>query len=561
MIAVWQQGEVIYVKPETERERLAASAIGAGQFLPKYGVFRFPATPMYAGRILETVGPERLDDPTAPRYDPGVHRLITQYRRVTRQNRQHATKTYPWPDSVTTPWQHQQDAYDFLRGLFENGQNAGAVFSAMGTGKSNVVVALAQALELKRVLIVAPKSMLESWPDTFRNHAGMDEAFPLTGTIKSRAVELWNRAKGNPDTPRVFVTNYAAVWQGKLGATVSEIEWDLIVLDESQHIKSPGGKASNFLYRIGQRARYRMIMTGTPLHHSPLDVFAQYRFLDPAIFGTSFARFKQRYAVEINAGKFLRVVGYQNEAELSQKMYRIAFRVEDDVLDLPLMPPVNDRLIDLEPATRRAYDQFERDLVLEVGKGAVTASNVLVRFLRLQQITSGYLPLTDDDTGETSTHHVGTEKYDALLELLDEFPQDRPIVVFARFRHDLERINEAARASGRDYLELSGSRNQWREWQEQRTGNEVLGVQVASGSSGIDLTRSNYAVYYSTGFSLGDYRQSVARLQRPGQTKPVFVYHLTARNTIDTKVRRAIKNNEAITTAILDEMRRGDYDD
>jgi SNF2 family DNA or RNA helicase len=242
-------------------------------------------------------------------------------------------------------------------------------------------------------------------------------------------------------------------------------------------------------------------------------------------------------------------------------MFRIAFRVEDDVLDLPLMPPVNDRLIDLEPATRRAYDQFERDLVLEVGKGAVTASNVLVRFLRLQQITSGYLPLTDDDTGETSTHHVGTEKYDALLELLDEFPQDRPIVVFARFRHDLERINEAARASGRDYLELSGSRNQWREWQEQRTGNEVLGVQVASGSSGIDLTRSNYAVYYSTGFSLGDYRQSVARLQRPGQTKPVFVYHLTARNTIDTKVRRAIKNNEAITTAILDEMRRGDYDD
>jgi hypothetical protein len=267
--------------------------------------------------------------------------------------------------------------------------------------------------------------MVETWPETFKSHGAMNEAYPLVGSLKDRAAELWRLAKNDRETPRVFVTNYAAVWQGKLGATVADIEWDLIVLDESQHIKSPGGKVSNFLYRIGQRAGYRIIMTGTPLHHSPLDVFAQYRFLDTAVFGTSFARFKAQYAVEVNAGKFLRVVGFKNETELADKMHAIAFRVSDDVLDLPESPPANDRLIDLEPATRKVYDQFERDLVLEVGTGAVTASNVLVRFLRLQQITSGYLPLIDDDTGEASTHPVGNEKYAALLELFDRLSCSR----------------------------------------------------------------------------------------------------------------------------------------
>lgn len=295
--------------------------------------------------------------------------------------------------------------------------------------------------------------------------------------------------------------------------------------------------------RLGLKPRRKLCLTGTPMPHSPLDVYGQYRFLDPGIFGTSFARFKARYAV---FGGFhnKQVKGYQNQDELQKRFYSIAFRVEKrDVLDLP---PVthNVRFCELGAATRKVYNEMEYTFYTEVKEHVITASNALVKLLRLQQVTSGHI----EEIGD-----LGWEKTKLLEDVLEDFQQDEAVVVFCRFDRDLDRVRDVAHRSGREYYELSGRARGLGAWQASKSG-DILGVQIRSGGVGIDLTRARYAIYYSLGFSLGDYDQSLARLDRPGQTRPVSYYHLVAKNTVDQKVYQALRDRQDAVKAVLDEF-------
>src|SRR5262249_16192811 len=133
----------------------------------------------------------------------------------------------------------------------------------------------------------------------------------------------------------VAVVNYEAAWQEPMGALLLATKWDLVILDESHRVKAPGGKASMFCASLRKSAAARLCLTGTPMPLSPLDLYAQYRFLDPGIFGTSFAAFRNRYAVMGGYGGH-EVLGFDEERmpELNDRMYSIGFRVmADDVLD------------------------------------------------------------------------------------------------------------------------------------------------------------------------------------------------------------------------------------
>lgn len=460
-----------------------------------------------------------------------------------------------WPRGMKRqPWQHQYDAYEKLGSLWYRGQPGTALYSGMGTGKSLVAVSLLRAFDFRRTLIISPRSMVEEWPDMLANESlGYFEGLPLLGSLSSR-VELLNAHTPRRD-PLVFVTTVDAFWRADLGERLASLPWDCIIVDESQRIKGAGSKSSRFAHLLGKRTPYRLAMTGTPLHDKPLDVYGQYRFVDSRIFGTNFAKFKARYAIEEYLGRGIsRVVGYQNEPELSEKIYSIAFRVDDSVSDLP---PVHyiDRRVRLEDSTMRLYRKLEREFVLDFGEAGTTITpNVLAKLLRLQQITSGYVTVEDAEGTETEKE-LSTEKRVALGELLEEIDSAKPVVVFARFSRDLANIRSVAEIAGRPYYEQSGNRNQWRDWRA-ASDNGVIGVQLQAGSAGIDLTRSPYAVFYSHSFSRGDYEQAVKRVSRPGQTETTFVYHLLARDTVDTKIRRALHEKGEISRAILDEYRR-----
>lgn len=382
--------------------------------------------------------------------------------------------------------------------------------------------------------------------------ANMMPVLLTEGTGKKRAETLAKALALAAGRTLVVIVNYDAVWRGDLAAGVAGVKWRGIVLDESHRIKAPAGKASRWLFNLAKKQPLakRVLLTGTPLPHSPLDIWAQYRFLNPAIFGTSYTAFRARYA-DCDRMFPSKVRRWINQEELTRKIDEHAWRVTaDEVLTLP--EALHETIpVTLSPATLRFYRELEREMVAAVDAGTVTADNALVKMLHLQQATSGRMRL---DGEEVPSLIDGTPaKRAALAEWLGDLPADEPVVVFARFRGDLEDIEATAADLGRPYSEVSGRRAKTlTEWQQGRT--TILGVQIQSGGVGIDLTRARFAAYYSLGYSLGDYEQSLARLHRPGQQRCVRYYHLVARGTIDETVYKALRERRDVVESVLSRL-------
>jgi hypothetical protein len=320
-----------------------------------------------------------------------------------------------------------------------------------------------------------------------------------------------------------------------------------LLVHNSHRIKAHNSQISKYAAKLGRKAKRRLCLTGTPLAQSPLDLFGQFRFLDPGLFGTSWHHFSNRYAIKGNPYIPQQITGYKNQEELQERFRLISYRCKaSDVLDLPEALH-EERTCELSPAARKAYKEIEEELIADLGTGVVTASNALVRLLRLQQITSGFL--VEDETEKI--HRLDESKLTVLSDILEDIGGE-PLVVFCRFRHDLEVVRTLAELKKLRYGELSGtSKGGLTDRGEMSPSIDVLGCQIQSGGVGIDLTRARYAVYYSLGFSLSEYEQSLARLHRPGQKRNVVYYHLIAENTVDRRVYSALRARKDVIEAVL----------
>lgn len=419
------------------------------------------------------------------------------------------------------PWKHQDDASSWAKR-----RKASMLALDMGTGKSLIaIMTVCKSVQMVPVLLGR-------------------------GSTKARA-DKFRKATMSGCDGLVVVVNYESVWRGELAKLIGKHKWKAIVLDESHRIKAPGGKASRWLAslaRANPQARL-LCLTGTPMPHSPLDLYGQFRFLDPSIFGTSFARMRARYADcdPIFPGKVRR---WLRQDELTSLLDQNSFRVTaDEVLDLP--DSLHERInVTLSPKARKFYDALERDMVAEINGGHVVVSNALTKLLRLQQATGGHSML---DGGEQTFHIDGTPAKRLALEgWLEDVPVNEPLVVFCRFRSDINEVIAACKATGRTWSELSGVADTLAQWQAGDT--DVIVVQIQSGGVGVDLTRAAYCVYYSLGFSLGDYEQSLARLRRPGQTRCVRYYHLVTENTVDELVYDALSKRKKVVDEVLTKL-------
>ena len=440
----------------------------------------------------------------------------------------------------TTLWEHQQRAVDFAK------DKTGAMLAMdMGTGKSLTTLALIDRWEPERILILAPLSVLGVWRREFERHLpGAYRVLVLdSGDTKKKARQLADACAINK--PLAVVTNYESAWREALKERIFSTPFDLIVFDESHRVKAPGGKASWFAKELSKRVPRRLALTGTPMPHSPLDLYAQYRALDTSIFGTSYNRFKLRYA-EMGGYQGKQVTGFTRQDEMQAKFRQIAFQVtKEEALDLPEQVHVS-LTCRLCPTAQAHYKSMERNFYIELERGEVTAGNALVKLLRLQQMTSGYL--TDDDGVE---HAVDESKENLLREVLSDIPRKQPVVVFTRFRRDLDTVRRVAHEQRRVYGEVSGRAKALTEHGCFKPDIDLMGVQIQSGGVGIDLTRASVAIYFSMGFSLGDYMQSLSRLHRPGQEHKVTYYHLIAEGTVDEKVYVALQNRQNVVNEIL----------
>jgi SNF2 family DNA or RNA helicase len=233
-------------------------------------------------------------------------------------------------------------------------------------------------------------------------------------------------------------------------------------------------------------------------------------------------------------------------ARIDDHVYRVK---ADDVLSLPEILHV-EMPVKLSKTGRDYYERLEEDMTatLETGE-TVTAANKLVVVTRLQQATSGYAVT---DGGEQVL--IDSSKAAAIREWLEDLPPSEPVVIFCKFISDIDAVEEILTKLGRSYSELSGRKKQLASWQQGDT--VALVVQQQAGGVGVDCTRACYGAYFSLSHSLGDYEQSLARLRRPGQTRPCRIYHFVAENTVDQAIYAALQDKRDVVEEVLSRLQR-----
>ena len=439
-----------------------------------------------------------------------------------------------------------------------DGKGFGLLFE-MGCGKSLTAIAIAGAMyqrgKVRRVLVAAPGSVVSVWEHELSQFADFDYTFSsILGTKPQRLKKLAALEEIGSGLLWAGI-NYESTFRDGIFEALMEYQPDLVICDESQRIKNFKAQQTKSMLDIGGRAKYRLVLSGTPVQQNAQDIFSQWQFLDETIFGDNFYAFANRY---LRKGGFggKQILGTKNEEELTQRMHSIAYRVtKDQALDLP--PETYEyHKVQLTPQERKLYDEMRRNAVVELkSDDKVQATTVLTKLLRLQQIAGGFL--RSDEDGRLV--QIGSSKLDALSDILDDYSvhEGRKLVIFARFLPELDAINALAESKGLEYRCITGEvpiqeRGRMVDEFQNQDDIKIFIAQLQTAGLGITLHAASVAVFYSLGFNYADYQQALARIHRKGQHHPCTYIILEAENTVDQKILEALNKKGDIARDLCD---------
>lgn len=432
-----------------------------------------------------------------------------------------------------------------------------ALLMEMGTGKSLTAIAitgaLSQAGRIRRVLIVAPLSILGVWEEEFQKFAAFPYALAVLSGTSAKKLDTLRHMNGT--ALQVVVVNYESAW--RLEKALTAWHPDLIIADEGHKIKTHNIAASKAMHRMGTKASYRLLLTGTVITNKAIDVFSQYKFLNPAIYGNSFYAFRNRYFDMVGYGNHTPVLKKSMEGELTEKLHSISYRAtKAECLDLPETTDVI-RQIELEPAALRIYRGLVKESYAELAGGEVTATNILTRLLRLSQLTGGFLG--NDETA--AVEQVSAAKLSALEDILDgAMAEGKKLVIIARFIPEIRAICKLLEKRGLGYSCITGEvKNRDEQVARFQKEPEVMAFvgQIATAGLGITLTAASTMVFYSLDYSMSNFEQTKARIHRVGQRMPCTYLYLVARGTVDEKVLAALESKADLARTLVDDYRSG----
>ena len=465
----------------------------------------------------------------------------------------------------TTPYQHQLNALalSWERPYF-------AYFMEMGTGKSKVLIDNIAMLydkgKINGALIIAPKGVIGTWyKDQIPGH--------MPDHVEYKAV-MWQaniNIKQQKKLDTLFETGedlHILVMNVESFSTKKGIEFaykflschnTMMTIDESTTIKNPDAKRTKNICKLGPHARYRRILTGSPITKSPLDLYKQCDFLAPELLGhSSYYSFRTRYAIMKTAnfgGRSVQiVVGYRNLPELTDMLKKFSYRVlKDECLDLPKKTFMR-RVVKLTKEQEYAYKQMSQLALAQFQGKLMTTATVMTQLMRLHQITCGHFT-ADDGT----IQDIKNNRLDDLSDLLDEV--HGKVVIWAHYQYDVETIVERIK---KEYGDNSVVTYYGLTPQDQRQGNiekfqdkegpvRFLVGTTATGGYGITLTAASTMIYYSNGYDLEKRQQSEARIDRIGQESPMTYIDLIAEDTIDDKIVVALRKKVNIASEIMGE--------
>lgn len=454
------------------------------------------------------------------------------------------------------PFEHQKRAFEFVMHRFENDSGA-ALLVEMGCGKSLISVAVAGALfnerRIRNLLIVCPLSICGVWEEEFSKFADFDYNLKiLKGSLEKKAEALCS-LQGR--ALQIAVINYESAW--RIERQIKNWQPDMIICDESHKIKSHNIAASKSLHRLGEKTRYKLILTGTAITNKAIDIFSQYKFLEPKIFGKSFYTFRNHYFDMVGYGLHTPVLKESMKDELKNKIHSIAFvSKKSECLDLPETTEII-RKVELEPYAMNTYKHLVRDSFAELKNSEITVTNVLTKILRLSQLTGGFL---GDDEGK-KVHQISKAKLNALDDIIDDVTSSgKKLVIMARFIPEIAAIKKLLIDKGLRFSIITGEiKNRADEIAKFQNDTDVLVFigQIATAGLGITLTAASTMVFYSLDYSMSNFEQAKARIHRTGQKENCTYIYLIAKNTVDEKVLRALKKKYDLASSIISDYRHG----
>jgi hypothetical protein len=515
-----------------------------------------------------------------------VRSLIEQFRAMRVAEKEARDQRFFGSPEVTEfpfkkkPYDHQLKAFALARG-----KPAFGYFMEQGTGKTKVLLDDAADIYLNggengridTLIIIAPNGVHAQWVnEQIPEH--LTNSVPYAGgyTVAAPTYEehsRWVKALHYREGLRILAIHIDMMSHKAGEELLGEIlrsSKSMLVVDESSRIKDSSSKRTKTICRLGKLAKYRRILTGTPISQGTEDIYSQFFFLDPHILGfSSFYGFRNHFCrlkqVEVGQGpkkrKFSKIVGYINEDELKRKIDSYTFRVlKDECLDLPERNFIRQEVL-LTPEQQELYEDMKKNFFLDLESGLLTARLAITRLIRFQQLIGGFV-----------WKHAKKNEEGIVVEpeIYQEFPNNRvsrtldiiqeargKVIVWVKFHGDhrlLTKALDAAKIRWVDYVGITP--------QEQRAKNidafrndpsvKVFLSSPKTGGVGLNLTAASEVIWYSRDFSLEAELQANDRCHRIGQHSVVNYHYLISPKTIDERIDTVLRNKKSVAENLID---------
>ena len=442
------------------------------------------------------------------------------------------------------PHPYQIRAKDFLL----DNPNA-ALFLDMGLGKSVIaltaVAELQDCLEVDKALVIAPKSVARNtWSAEAQkwDHVSHLRLSIILGDEKTRERALASDAD-------IYVINREnVVW---LVERYKEWPWpfDMVIIDESSSFKNPSAKRFKALRRVRPQFRRVILLTGTPSPNGLMDLWSQIWLLDMGQrLGKTLTSYRAKY---FTPGRRNGAVIYEwrpkvgTTTKISELISDICMSMRaEDYIEVPDMIEAG-MTLNFTEEKALLYKDFEREQLLQIDEDTIEALTAAALTNKLLQFTSGAVY-----DNEHKWHFVDETKIEALADIIEN--ANEPVLVYYNYIHEKERIMEALK----QYRPVAfrGEPGILQKWNEQKI--RVMIAHPRSVAYGLNMQQGGrIIVWHSLTWDLEIYEQANKRLHRQGQTKPVLLYHLIVRGTMDERVMRALKGKGDTQVSLLQQIR------
>ena len=430
-----------------------------------------------------------------------------------------------------------------------------ALFMEQGTGKTKVAIDHAASLwcegKIDQVLVVTKKGIHRQWAE---------EQLPLHLHISIPNEKWLWPIKGNGWQPSRDLTtmNWFFINIDALNTKPGFFACDkfvragrtLMIVDESQIIKTHSAKRTKACYALGAMANRRMILTGTPIAKDLSDEWSQFKFLDETVLGHRYlTSFRAAYCV-MGGFENRQVVSHKNIDEFIRRTGEASFRVtKEDELDLPPKVYVK-HSFDMEDEQLKLYKEMKKNLAVELAGERLTVANGAAALTKLHQIACGFFY-----DGE-KTHEFSNARLNAMLDIIEG--REGRGVIWARFTHDIERIADVLGPTCATYYGDTTNAERTRALEDFHSGKiRWLVANPAAGGTGLNLQGEDVrtVIYYSNSFNALDRWQSEDRTHRIGMGQSITYFDIVANKSIDGLILNNLKRKKSISDIALGEIK------